>query len=100
MHTDGDEVRAEVRRSIPNITFPSYQRMVIAAGHPDAGGGQWTDGLVDEIIAWGDEDTVAARVQGLFDAGADEVLVRPIGAGPEPKAVIARTIEAIARTSR
>jgi hypothetical protein len=70
--------------------------MLVAAGYGDAAAGRWTDGLVDEIIAWGPADLVAARIQALFDAGADEVLVRPIGAGPEPATLTVETMNAIA----
>ena len=96
VHDVGDDVRDEVQRSIPNIGFPSYQRMLVAAGYPEASRGKWTDHLVDEIVAWGDEDAVASRILALFDAGADEVLVRPIGAGAAPDKVIDRTIRSIA----
>jgi F420-dependent oxidoreductase-like protein len=98
VHSDGDEVRDEVRRSVPNIGFPSYQRMLVAAGYPEASEGRWTDHLVDAIVAWGDEDAVASRIHALFDAGADEVLVRPIGAGSSPNDVVDRTIGSIPAT--
>ena len=32
--------------------------------------------LVDHVVAWGDEATIAARVQEHFDAGADHVCVQ------------------------
>src|SRR4051794_28400536 len=61
---DGDAVRAEVRK-IPNIKFPSYQRMLVAAGYPEASRGQWTDSLVDGIVAWGREEIVISKIQEL-----------------------------------
>ena len=36
------------------------------------------DHLVDALIAWGDEETVAARVQEHLDAGADHVCIQVI----------------------
>lgn len=35
-----------------------------------------SDRLVDAIVAWGDDDTVAARIQAHRDAGADHVCVQ------------------------
>ena len=92
LHSDGDEVRDEVRRTIPNIRLPSYQRMLTFAGHPSAQSGIWTDSLIDDIVAWGDDDHIASRIGALFDAGADEVLIRPLGAGIDKDAVVERTV--------
>ncbi len=41
-----------------------------------------SDRLVDAIVAWGDEDAVAARVQEHLDAGADHVCVQAISDDP------------------
>jgi probable F420-dependent oxidoreductase len=41
-----------------------------------------SDRLVDELVAWGDEAAVAARVRSHLDAGADHVSVQPIGPDP------------------
>jgi alkanesulfonate monooxygenase SsuD/methylene tetrahydromethanopterin reductase-like flavin-dependent oxidoreductase (luciferase family) len=96
VHDNADEVREAVRRGIPNIGFPAYQRMLVAAGLDEAAGAFWTDDLVDRVIAWGSPDRVAGRIEEMFEIGADEVLIRPIGAGPAPDAVVTGTIEAIA----
>lgn len=37
------------------------------------------DKLVDTAVAWGDEEAIAKRVREQLDAGADHVLVSPIG---------------------
>jgi alkanesulfonate monooxygenase SsuD/methylene tetrahydromethanopterin reductase-like flavin-dependent oxidoreductase (luciferase family) len=36
------------------------------------------DRLVDAVVAWGDADRVAARVDELRDAGADHVAISPV----------------------
>jgi alkanesulfonate monooxygenase SsuD/methylene tetrahydromethanopterin reductase-like flavin-dependent oxidoreductase (luciferase family) len=41
--------------------------------------GAGSDRLVDAIVAWGDTDTIAARVREHLDAGADHVLLQPLG---------------------
>jgi alkanesulfonate monooxygenase SsuD/methylene tetrahydromethanopterin reductase-like flavin-dependent oxidoreductase (luciferase family) len=96
LHDDADAVQEAVRNGIPNIAFPSYQRMLVAAGFEEAVRGEWTDDLVDGVIAWGSPDVVAGRIAALFAAGADEVLVRPVGAGGAPDDVADQTIAAIA----
>jgi probable F420-dependent oxidoreductase len=96
VHDNADEVREAVRQTIPNIRFPAYQRMLTRAGYPDAGGGAWTDALIDQVMAWGRPETVAYRVRELLDLGCDEVLVRPIAAGPDGDLVTRRTLESIA----
>jgi probable F420-dependent oxidoreductase len=41
-----------------------------------------SDRLVDALVAWGDEDAIAARVQEHLDAGADHVPIQAVGADP------------------
>jgi F420-dependent oxidoreductase-like protein len=96
IHDDGEAVRSEVRRSIPNIRYPAYQRMLVSAGYPDAAGGVWTDALIDGIVAWGSEESVSRKMRDLFEAGADEVMLRPIGIGDRAADVIDRTISHLA----
>jgi probable F420-dependent oxidoreductase len=40
---------------------------------------QASDRLVDALVAWGDEETIAGRTRDHLDAGADHVCVQPIG---------------------
>src|SRR5258708_39959879 len=40
--------------------------------------GDGSDRLVDDLVAWGDEAAVLARVRQQLDAGADHVLVHPL----------------------
>jgi hypothetical protein len=41
-----------------------------------------SDRLVDAIVAWGDEESVVARVEEHFAAGADHVSVQAISDDP------------------
>jgi len=58
--------------------------MLMAAGHPEAKDGQWSDNMIDDVVFWGDETKVAERIQELFSFGATEVLASPFArrAGP------------------
>jgi alkanesulfonate monooxygenase SsuD/methylene tetrahydromethanopterin reductase-like flavin-dependent oxidoreductase (luciferase family) len=96
VHDNAAEVRDAVRKGIPNIRFPAYQRMLVKAGLEEATSGVWTDALIDRVIAWGSPEQVADRIGEMFRLGADEVLIRPLGAGEVEEAVMQHTIEAIA----
>ena len=96
VHDDGSEVRESVRVGIPNIRFRACQRMLVSAGLADAIHGEWTDALVDPVIARGSVERVCDRINEMFDLGADEVLIRPIGAGTASEKVVHHTVASIA----
>lgn len=63
------------------LMLPNYTNNLRSFGFGDddfASGG--SDRLIDAIVAWGDEDAVAARVQEHRDAGADHVCVQVLTA--------------------
>jgi len=80
--------RAEVRRHTDThmsfyLAREPYRRNLRRFGWTDADfEDAGSDGLHDAIVAWGDVEQVAARVQAHLDAGADHVCVQPIGADP------------------
>jgi probable F420-dependent oxidoreductase len=41
--------------------------------------GSGSDRVIDAVIAWGDEEAIAARVRGHLDAGADHVCLQLLG---------------------
>lgn len=51
-----------------------------------------SDRLVDAIVAWGDVDTIVARVQAHLDAGADHVCIQVIDGGTAPPVEAWRTL--------
>lgn len=65
------------------LQLPNYTNNLLRLGFTAddvADGG--SDRLVDAIVAWGDEETVAARVRAHHDAGADHVCVQVVPADP------------------
>ncbi len=61
------------------LRLPNYTNNVRRLGFTDddlAGAG--SDRLVDTLVAWGDEDTVALRVREHHDAGADHVCIQAL----------------------
>ena len=62
VHEHADEVRAAVREQIMNPRLPFYQRMLVAAGFPEAEKGTWSDRMVDAGVLWGNEKQVEERL--------------------------------------
>lgn len=80
LDTDPDSARAAGRRHLAiYLGLPNYANNWRRLGFGDddlAGGG--SDRLVDAIVAWGDEDTILARLTQHLDAGADHVCAQVI----------------------
>ena len=91
-----DEVREAARAQLANYPrSPFYQEMFAASGHPEARDGAWSDGMIEDVVLSGDEETVAGRLRELFDWGATEVLAHPITAGSDTSASMERTLNLI-----
>jgi alkanesulfonate monooxygenase SsuD/methylene tetrahydromethanopterin reductase-like flavin-dependent oxidoreductase (luciferase family) len=61
------------------LTLPNYTRNLRAFGYGDDDfAGEGSDRLVDAVVAWGDVETVAARVREHHDAGADHVCIQVV----------------------
>lgn len=92
VHDDADEVRAAVREQIMNPRLPFYQRMLIAAGYPEAERGEWSDGMIDGAVFWGNEAQVAKRIEEMMSIGAAELLASPVVAGADRAGSLDRTL--------
>jgi probable F420-dependent oxidoreductase len=86
LETDPDRARAIARQFLARyLEAPNYTNNFRRLGFAEddiAGGG--SDRLVDALIAWGDEDALAARVQAHRDAGASHVCVQVLTAAEQP----------------
>lgn len=58
------------------LRLPNYTNNLRRLGYTEEDLAGPSDRLVDAIVAWGDEDAIAARVQAHLDAGADHVCVQ------------------------
>jgi 5,10-methylenetetrahydromethanopterin reductase len=65
--------------------MPFYRALFEDAGL-SLDGRRWSDAMIDAAVLYGHEDSLAAKVQALFDAGADEVALSPFGVGEDPSA--------------
>jgi probable F420-dependent oxidoreductase len=79
LETDADKARQIARANMQvYVQLPNYQNNLRQFGFGDedfADGG--SDRLVDAIVAWGDEQAIADRIQAHYDAGADHVCIQP-----------------------
>jgi probable F420-dependent oxidoreductase len=81
LETDPDQARRRARKYMSGyIELPNYANNLLRLGwlEEDLSNGG-SDKLVDAIVAWGDEEAIAARVQSHLDAGADHVSVQILG---------------------
>jgi probable F420-dependent oxidoreductase len=79
---DASSARATARKYTSTyVNLPNYTNNLRRFGYEDddfANGG--SDHLIDGIVAWGDVDAIASRVQLMRDAGADHVCIQAIRA--------------------
>jgi F420-dependent oxidoreductase-like protein len=100
VHEHADEVRGAVREQIMNPRLPFYQRMLVAAGFPEAEKGTWSDRMVDAGVLWGNETQVEERLHELCAFGASEILATPVLAGSNRNASLDRTMRLLGRVSQ
>jgi probable F420-dependent oxidoreductase len=78
LETDRDRARATARLHLNTyVSLPNYSNNWKRQGFTEddlADGG--SDRLVDALVVWGDEATIAARIQEHRDAGADHVCIQ------------------------
>jgi F420-dependent oxidoreductase-like protein len=100
VHDNAAEVYAAVREQIMNPRLPFYQRMLIAAGFPEAENGTWSDRMIDAVVLWGNETRVTERLRELFAWGATEILVSPVLAGADRGASLDRTMRLLGQAAQ
>jgi probable F420-dependent oxidoreductase len=84
LETDPSTARATARTHLATyLGLPNYTNNWKRIGFTDddlADGG--SDRLVDALVAWGSESTIAARVQAHRDSGADHVCIQALEPDP------------------
>jgi len=93
--TDREAARQVAATPLDFLTqVGGYRRNLLRQGFSEFDIDDVTDRLLDGITAWGELDSIAARVAEYRAAGADQVVVRLLGADDEP-AWQARLAEAL-----
>ena len=73
---DADEARAAARKALATYArLPFYYNMWAAAGYPLESDGSVSDALIDNLVVWGDEATISARLRELLASDLDELLL-------------------------
>ena len=98
LETDPAKARAAARTAAKTYqSLPNYRnnwlRMGLTAADVD---GEGSDRFIDETFAWGDADTIRARIQAHYDAGASHVCIQPIDANGPPGNLDWNALEALA----
>ena len=77
-----------------------YQAMFRDAGFPEAAEGDFSERLMDDLVVWGDEDSVRQRLAEMSSFGIDEVLVSVVNLGDDDPGAVDRTIEFLGEVAR
>lgn len=82
LETDPEKARPIARQHMAiYLGLPNYRRNLLTLGFQDADFDQGgSDRLVDAIVAWGDVETIRARIRAHHDAGADHVCLQALTA--------------------
>jgi hypothetical protein len=85
LEPDPDKARAIGRRVLaPFLGLTNYRNNLLALGYGEdemADGG--SNRVVDDLIGWGGEAELRARVQAHWDAGADHICISAVQPDPE-----------------
>jgi len=88
--TDAAKAREVAREHLhPYLTTKYNIAKFLRLGYTEADidGGRGSDRLVDDLVFWGDLETVTGKLRGHVDAGADHVGVQVIGVAPGTSAM-------------
>jgi probable F420-dependent oxidoreductase len=107
LEPDAGRARAIARANLlPYLGLPNYVNSWRRAGFGDADfAGNLSDRLVDALVAWGDEDALAARIEAHWSAGADHVCIHTMHADPDksvlsgPNVALLHRLRPLARRS-
>jgi probable F420-dependent oxidoreductase len=85
--TDPARARQTARRPLRFLSgLPGYSASFTRMGFTGTDIAELTDRLVDELIIWGDADTITARIRQQLDAGADHVILHVLTGDSQPGA--------------
>ncbi len=102
LETDPAAARRAAREALSHyLQLENYVNAWRGQGFSEAdlaGGG--SDRFIDEIVAWGDETAIRARIREHWDAGADHVCIQPIGPQGSRQLVDERVLELLAPARR
>jgi len=92
--TDATRARRTARRPVKFLAgLPGYAASFARMGFTDDEVADVTDRLVDDLVIWGDADTITARTREYLAVGADHVMLHVLSQGDQPGPIeVARTL--------
>ena len=85
--TDADRARELARTTAKTYAaLPNYRNNWIRLGFTESDIDSLSDSFIDATFAWGDVDTIQARIDAHFAAGASHVCIQPVN--PEGNLVV------------
>jgi probable F420-dependent oxidoreductase len=85
LDTDATAARETARRPLRFLSgIRGYRANFERMGFTGADLANLSDRLVDDLVTWGDADTIAARVSEHLAAGADQVILHILSEGQQP----------------
>ncbi len=98
LEADPAAARERARRFVaPYLQLPNYANALRELGYGDDELARPTDRLLDDLVAWGDPASIAARVEQHLAAGADHVCVQPIASFATARAWLAELAPVLLR---
>lgn len=94
--TDAARARQTARRPLRFLSgLPGYQASFARMGYSVGEIADLSDRLVDDLVIWGDAETIATRVTQHLNAGADHVILHVLSQPDRPAPIeVARTLAA------
>jgi len=85
LDADAARARQTARRPLRFLSgLPGYRASFARMGFTDGDIDGLSDTLVDQLVVWGDADTVAARIGQYRRAGADHIVLHVLNEGAQP----------------
>ena len=97
LETDPERARAAARGAAKTYQpLPNYRNNWLRMGLSEEDvSGEGSDRFIDETFAWGDADTIKARIQEHYDAGASHVCIQPVDPDGVPGRLDWNVLEAL-----
>jgi probable F420-dependent oxidoreductase len=93
LDADAARARQTARRPLRFLSgLPGYRASFARMGFTDGEIDGLSDRLADELVIWGDADTVASRIGQQRQAGADHVMLQVLSEGSQPGPIEAARI--------
>jgi probable F420-dependent oxidoreductase len=88
LDTDAARARQTARRPLRFLSgLPGYRASFARMGFTDGDIDGLSDALVDQLVIWGDADTITTRIGRYRQAGADHVMLHVLNEGDQPSPI-------------